>query len=65
MTPISESMSISGCGNATKAVVYAMDGKQVAEAAVNGGNTTIYVGNLPAGVYVVNVGYKSLKFAKN
>ena len=64
MTPISESMSISGCGNATKAVVYALDGKQVAEAAVNGGNTTIYVGNLPAGVYVVNVGYKSLKFAK-
>ena len=64
MTPISESMSISGCGNATKAVVYAIDGKQVAEATVNGGNTTIYVGNLPAGVYVVNVGYKSLKFAK-
>lgn len=64
MTPISETMSISGCGNATKAIVYAMDGKQVAEAAVNGGNTTIYVGSLPAGVYVVNVGHKSLKFAK-
>lgn len=64
MTPISEQMSISGCGNATKAVVYAMDGKQVAGAAVNDGNTTIYVGNLPAGIYIVNVGNKSLKFMK-
>lgn len=64
MTPISESMAISGCGDATKAVVYAMDGKQVAQAAVDGGNTTIYVGNLPAGVYIVNVGNKSLKFVK-
>ena len=64
MTPIREQMSISGCGNATKAVVYAMDGKQVAQAAVDGGNTTIYVGQLPAGIYIVNVGNKSLKFTK-
>jgi len=64
MTPVSESMSISGCGNATKATVYAMDGKQVLEAPVNGGNATIYVGNLKAGVYIVNVGKKSLKFIK-
>ena len=64
MTPISESMAISGCGDATKAVVYAMDGKEVTKAAVSGGNTTIYVGNLPAGIYIVNVGNKSLKFTK-
>ena len=64
MTPIREQMSLSGCGNAAKAVVYAMDGKQVSEAAVSGGNTTLYVGNLPAGVYIVNVGHKSLKFVK-
>lgn len=64
MTPISESMTISGCGDAAKAVVFALDGKQVAESAVNGGNTTIFVGNLPAGIYIVNVGYKSLKFIK-
>ena len=64
LTPISEQMSISGCGNATRAIVYAIDGKQVAEAPVSGGNTTIYVGNLPAGIYVVGVGHKSLKFVK-
>jgi hypothetical protein len=64
MTPISESMAISGCGDATKALVYALDGKLVTEAAVNGGNTTIYVGNLPAGIYIVNVGNKALKFTK-
>jgi hypothetical protein len=63
-TPVSEQMTISGCGDATKAVVYSMDGKQVAAAAVNGGNTTVYVGSLPAGVYIVNVGQKSLKFVK-
>ncbi|MBQ8712153.1 MAG: T9SS type A sorting domain-containing protein [Prevotella sp.] len=64
ITPISESMAISGCGDATQAIVYALDGKQVASAAVNGGNTTIYVGNLPAGVYIVKIGNKSLKFNK-
>lgn len=64
MTPVSEQLAISGCGNATKAIVYSMDGKQVAQAAVDGGNATIYVGQLPAGIYVVNAGNKSLKFTK-
>ena len=64
MTPVSEQMAISGCGDATKAIVYAMGGNQVAEANVIDGNTTVYVGNLPAGVYVVSVGNKSLKFVK-
>lgn len=64
MTPVSEQLAISGCGDAAKAIVYALDGTQKAEAAVNGGNTTIYVGNLKAGVYIVKVGNKSLKFTK-
>ena len=64
MTPIREQMSLSGCGNATTAQVFSLDGKVQAEAAVDGGNTTIYVGQLPAGVYVVRVGNKSLKFTK-
>ena len=41
-----------------------MNGMQVAGAAVEGGHTTIAVGDLPAGVYVVKVGKKALKFTK-
>lgn len=63
-TPIREQMSLSGCGDATRAQVYSVDGKLQTEAAVEGGNTTIYVGQLPAGVYVVRVGNKALKFTK-
>ena len=59
-----EQMSISGCGEATVAQVYTLDGKLLTEAAVNGGNTTIYVGQLPAGVYMVRAGNKALKFMK-
>lgn len=63
-TPISEQMTVSGCGDATKAIVYALDGKQVASSAVANGATTVYVGQLPAGVYVLRVGNKALKFTK-
>jgi hypothetical protein len=63
-TPINEQMTISGCGDAAKAIVYALDGKQVAEPAVANGVTTIYGGQLPAGVYVLRVGNKALKFTK-
>jgi hypothetical protein len=64
MTPVSSQMQISGCGDATKAIVYALDGKEVAEAPVANGVTTIQVGHLTAGVYVVRVGNKALKFTK-
>ncbi len=64
MTPVREQLSLSGCGNATSAQVFSLDGKVQAEAAVSGGNTTVYVGQLPAGVYVVRVGNKALKFTK-
>lgn len=63
-TPISDQMTISGCGNASQAVIYALDGKQVSEAPVANGVTTISVSRLPAGVYVLRVGNKSLKFSK-
>lgn len=63
-TPISEQMTVSGCGDAAQALVYALDGKQVAAAPVASGVTTIYVGQLPAGVYVLRVGNKALKFTK-
>lgn len=63
-TPISEQMYVSGCGNASTAIVYALDGKQVAAAAVANGCTTVYVGQLPAGVYVLRVGNKAMKFTK-
>lgn len=63
-TPISSQMVISGCGNASRAVVYDTNGCQMAETAVVDGATTVFVGNLTAGVYIVKVGRKSLKFVK-
>lgn len=64
MTPISEQMQVSGCGDATQAIVYALDGKKMSEAPVANGVTNVYVGQLPAGVYVLRVGNKALKFNK-
>jgi len=63
-TPINEQMYISGCGNATEAIVYSLDGKQMAKAPVANGCTTVYVGQLRGGVYVLRVGQKSMKFTK-
>lgn len=63
-TPVSSQMQISGCGAATSAVVYATDGRQVAESVVTNGVTTIYVGHLTSGIYIVKTGNKSLKFVK-
>ena len=64
MTPISSQMTLSGCGAATEAVLYAADGRQVGEAPVSNGVTTVQVGHLTRGVYFVKVGNKSLKFMK-
>ena len=64
LTPVSSQLALSGCGETGSAVVFALDGKQMTEAPVNNGHTTIFVGNLKAGVYVVKVGNKALKFIK-
>lgn len=64
LTPISSQMTISGCGAAVEAVLYAADGRQVGKAPVNNGVTTVQVGHLTRGVYFVKVGNKSLKFMK-
>ena len=64
MTPISEQMTVSGCGDASVAIVYSLDGKKMTEARVANGATTVYVGQMPAGVYVLRVGHKALKFTK-
>ena len=63
-TPINEQMYISCCGNANEAIVYSLDGKQMAKAPVANGCTTVYVGQLPAGIYVLRVGQKAMKFTK-
>lgn len=63
-TPVSSQLYISGCGTASQAQLYSMDGKQRDAAAVVNGATTIYVGNLTPGVYIIKVGKKSLKFIK-
>ena len=64
MTPVSSQLALSGCGDSGKAIVFALDGKQMAEAPVSNGQTTLFVGHLKAGVYVVKVGNKALKFIK-
>ena len=64
MTPISSQMTISGCGAANQAVLYAADGRMVGEAPVSNGITTVQVGHLTRGVYFVKIGKKSLKFIK-
>lgn len=64
MTPVSEKLALSGCGDATRAVVYGLNGTEKAQAGVANGATTVEVGHLPAGVYIVKVGHKSLKFTK-
>ena len=63
-TLVSQQLSLAGCGNAKTAVLYNTSGAQVGGAAVNNGSTTIQVGHLPAGIYIVKVGNKSLKFTK-
>lgn len=63
-TPISEQMHISGCGLAREAIVYSLDGKQMTKSPVANGCTVVYVGQLPAGIYVLRVGNKALKFTK-
>lgn len=63
-SPISSQMTISGCGAAVEAVLYAADGRMVGKAAVSNGVSTVQVGHLTRGVYFVKIGKKSLKFIK-
>lgn len=64
MSPVSSQMTLSGCGAATEALLYAADGRMVGKATVSNGVTTIFVGNMSSGTYIVKVGKKSLKFIK-
>ena len=63
-TPVSSQIQISGCGAATRAVVYSTNGQQMTEASVSNGVTTINVENFAKGIYIVKVGRKALKFIK-
>ena len=63
-SPISSQMTLSGCGAAVEAELYAADGRMVGKAPVSNGVTTVQVGHLNRGVYFVKVGKKSLKFMK-
>lgn len=64
LTPISEQMIVSGCGNASLAIVYSLDGKKMTDAPVANGVTTVSVRQLPKGAYVLRVGNKAMKFIK-
>ena len=63
-SPISSQMTLSGCGAAVEAELYAADGRMLGKAPVSNGVTTVQVGHLNRGVYFVKVGKKSLKFMK-
>lgn len=64
MTPVNSCLTLSGCGNATEAIVFAANGSQVCQASVVDGTVTVQVAHLPQGVYIVKVGNKALKFTK-
>lgn len=64
LTPVRFELKLSGCGEASTAIVYDMRGMEVASAPVISGTTTIQVGQLPPAVYIVKVGDKKLKFNK-
>lgn len=64
LTPVHSELKLSGCGDATQAIVYDLKGADVAEAPVVNGTTTISVTHLATGVYVVKIGDKNLKFVK-
>lgn len=64
VTPVHFELKLSGCGDAANAVVYDMRGAKMAAAPVSNGTTTISVGHLMTGVYIVRVGNKALKFFK-
>ena len=64
LTPVGYQLTLSGCGDAPRAIVYSMNGTQVGAAVVDHGVTTVNVADLPAGAYVVKVGKKALKFIK-
>jgi len=63
-TPVSSQIQISGCGAATRAIVYSTNGQQMTAAPVSNGVTTINVEQLANGIYIVKVGRKALKFIK-
>lgn len=64
LTPISQQLTISGCGEASVAVLYGLDGRMIGKAPVVEGVSSIQVGHLMAGTYIVKVGNKSLSFNK-
>ncbi|MBQ9678245.1 MAG: T9SS type A sorting domain-containing protein [Prevotella sp.] len=64
MTLVHFELKLSGCGDAANAVVYDLRGAKMAAAPVSNGTTTIAVGHLMTGVYIVRVGNKALKFFK-
>ena len=64
LTPVHFELKLSGCDGAAQAVVYDLNGREQARATVVNGATTISVAHIPAGVYIVKVGNKSLKFTK-
>ena len=64
MTPVSQQLSLSALGMAEKAILFDMDGNEIRQYDVSNGATTIYVGDLVAGAYRVEIGEKSLLFIK-
>lgn len=64
ITPISQQLTLSGCGDAAVAVLYGLDGRMIGKAAVVDGVSTLQVGYLDAGTYIIKVGQKTLRFNK-
>ena len=63
-SPVSESISILGCPEGTEVRICDLAGHLLKAAMVTGGQLTIPVGDLKAGVYLLTAGKATIKFAR-
>lgn len=63
--PTQNSLFIRGVEGTQTVRIYSLQGQPVASAVVTGGGADIYVGDLPNGTYLLQVGAQVLKVIKN
>ncbi len=62
--PASEEIRLMGCKEGTKVSIYDTAGRNVKQVTLNSAEGTVFIGDLPKGIYVVSVGKARVKFMK-
>ncbi len=62
--PTNHALIIEGLSDATRVRVYSVDGKCMMTTNANSGHSVVSVGNIPAGVYLLQVNTQIVKFIK-